>query len=368
MKNGEMQIFKTSLPKVKPDLEKPENLGFGKFFTDHMFVAQYSKAQKGWGDYKITPYASLALDPAASSLHYGQALFEGMKAFYQTDGSLVLVRPQFNYQRMRQGAERLCMQMPSEDVFLAGLSELVKIDRDWIPRTPGASLYLRPTLVATEAFLGVRPAEEFLFFIIACPVGSYFQEGQGFVKIWVEREYVRAAPGGLGSIKAAANYAGSLKAAERAKKMGYSQVLWLDVNRQNIEEVGTMNVFFKLGDEVVTPSLSGTILAGGTRDLVISWLRQNQIKVTERPVAWEEIKSAHQSGLLQEAFGTGTAAVISPIGVFGFGDNENLVLPLARDDGKSRAMDSLSTKLYQALTDIQYGRSPDSLNCIYKIL
>lgn len=329
-----------------------DQLGFGRYFTDHMFVASYSKAQ-GWHDAKVVPYGPLAIDPGAAVLHYGQALFEGLKAFRHKDGVAVF-RPRFNWKRMTDGAARLCMEAPPEELWQQGLRELLKVDRDWVPSAPGTSLYIRPTLIATEAFLGVRPSAEYLFFILLSPVGNYYAEGANAVRIWVEKEFTRAAPGGLGATKAAANYAGSLKAALKAKEKGYSQVLWLDVRKDHVEEVGTMNVFFVIGDEVVTPKLDGTILEGGTRQVVIDLLRRSGRKVTEREVKLSELRDAAAAGTLKEAFGTGTAAVISPIGELA---SDDFRLELKGED--AAGWGRVATDLYRQVTGIQTGALPD---------
>lgn len=348
-------ITKAGSTKKKPD---PKTLGFGKYFTDHMFVANYS-AQNGWHQAAVLPYAPFQLDPGASVLHYGQALFEGMKAFRQENGKVVLFRPEFNWQRMTAGAERLCMVAPPKELFLQGIEDLVKTDADWIPQQPG-SLYIRPTLIGTEAFLGVRPSDEILFFVILSPVGNYYAEGTAPIKIWVESNYLRAAPGGLGATKAAANYAGSLKAALEAKKKGYSQVLWLDHTRQYIEEVGTMNVFFVFDNEIVTPSLDGTILGGGVRSSVIELLQSWKLPIVERKLKISEVKEAFDKGTLKEAFGTGTAAVISPIGELA---TEAWKIQISSTNG----IGALSQKIYDELTGIQYGHREDKLGWLREI-
>jgi branched-chain amino acid aminotransferase len=350
-----ISVTKTTQPLQKPDAT---NLGFGQYFTDHMFVAKYSDA-KGWYESKIVPYGPLPMDPAASVLHYGQALFEGMKAFRQTNGDVALFRMEYNWHRMCQGAERLCMVAPPKELFLEGIRQLVKTDQDWIPESKGSALYIRPTLIGTEGFLGVRPSREYTYFIILSPVGSYYKSGLSPVGIWVEEDFTRACPGGLGATKAAANYASSLKAAYEAKKKDYPQVLWLDTTRTYVEEVGTMNVFFVFKNEIVTPSLEGTILAGGTRDSVIKLLKLWGKPVVERKVKLSEIREGAESGNLMEAFGTGTAAVITPVGELAA---KNWQVKI--NDGK---MGELTTKLYQDLTDIQYGNKPDSLNWIEKL-
>ncbi len=355
MENLNIEIQKNSNPGSKPDSSK---LGFGKHFTDHMFMAHFSKDQ-GWHDLKIKPFENLSLNPAACVLHYGQALFEGMKAYRWENGKVALFRPEFNWRRMVQGSERLCMQAPPKDIFLEGIKQLVGLDQDWVPDAPHSALYIRPTLVASEGFLGIRPSNEYLFFIILSPVGPYYAEGLAPVKIWIEKEFVRAAPGGLGSTKAAANYAGSLKASENAKSRGFTQVLWLDVHKKHIEEVGTMNVFFVFENEIVTPGLGGTILGGKTRDTAIQLLRKKGHTVNERKLSLEELKKAHQDGLLKEVFGTGTAAVISPVGKLGSDDFEMVI-----NDGETG---EISQQLYSDLTDIQYGRSPDENNWIVPV-
>ncbi|MBC7740821.1 MAG: branched-chain amino acid aminotransferase, partial [Bdellovibrionaceae bacterium] len=313
----------------------------------------------GWHSASVSPYKSFEIDPGASVLHYGQALFEGMKAFRQENGNVVLFRPEYNWQRMVNGAERLCMDAPPKELFLNGIKELVKMDLDWIPKQPG-SLYIRPTLIGTEAFLGVRPSNETLFFVILSPVSSYYAEGSAPINIWVETKYLRAAPGGLGNTKAAANYAGSLKAALEAKKKGYAQVLWLDTAREHVEEVGTMNVFFVFENEIVTPELGGTILGGGVRDSVIQLLKSWNLPIRERKLKLAEVLEASKNGKLKEAFGTGTAAVISPIGELG-SDNWKVNL------SPTKMMGPLSQKIYDELTGIQYGHREDKLGWLHQI-
>lgn len=350
-----IEIEKNHTPGSKPD---SSNLGFGKHFTDHMFVAKYSTAQS-WHDLKITPFENLSLTPAAGVLHYGQALFEGMKAYRWQNNDIALFRPEFNWKRMVQGSERLCMEAPPKEVFLEGIKQLVNIDRDWVPGAPHSSLYIRPTLIASEGFLGIRPSEEYLFFVILSPVGPYYSEGLAPVKIWIEKEFLRAAPGGLGNTKAAANYAGSLKASVRAKSKGYTQVLWLDVQKKYIEEVGTMNVFFVFDGKIVTPALEGTILGGKTRDTVIQILRAKGYNIEERKLSIEELTDANSKGHLKEVFGTGTAAVISPVGELASDDFKIII-----NDGKTG---EISGQLYDDLTNIQYGRTEDPHSWITKI-
>ncbi|XGC79778.1 branched-chain amino acid aminotransferase [Bdellovibrio bacteriovorus] len=355
MNSLEISVRRTLNPKALPS---SETLGFGKYFTDHMFLASYS-AKKGWYDARITPYEPLQLDPGAAVLHYGQALFEGMKAFRHEDGNCVLFRPEFNWQRMCEGAERLCMVAPPKELFIEGIKALIKVDEAWVPKDKGCSLYIRPTLIGTEGFLGVRPSDEYIFFTILSPVSSYFGAGAKPVKIWVEQDYTRACPGGLGSTKAAANYAGSLKAATEAKKKNYAQVLWLDIQREYVEEVGTMNVFFVFDNEIVTPSLEGTILGGGIRNSVIELLKGMNKPVVERKVKLQEIRDGAASGRLKEVFGTGTAAVISPVGELAAKD-WNIVI-------NNNEVGPVSQKLYDELTGIQCGQLPDNKNWLLKI-
>lgn len=345
-----VSITRSMSPKIRPSTDE---LGFGRFFTDHMFIAKYSQ-KKGWYSAEVVPYAPLQIDPCATVLHYGQALFEGLKAFRQHDGAIAVMRPQFNWQRMQKGCERLCMEAPPEDLFMSGLFALLETDKDWIPGEPGTSMYIRPTLIATEAFLGVRPAQEYLFFIVLSPVSSYYSEKSPAVRIWVEKEFCRAAPGGLGATKAGANYANSLKAALSAKEKGFAQVLWLDVSKTNIEEVGTMNVFFVIDGKVITPELTGTILEGGTRDISIELLRRAGLTVEERRLSLKELKEAAQSKRLSEAFGTGTAAVVAPIGELA-SDDFKIVFESLSEKG----MGPVAANLFKTITDIQRGTVTD---------
>ncbi|MCK5436613.1 MAG: branched-chain amino acid aminotransferase, partial [Desulfobulbaceae bacterium] len=288
--------------KPKPDESK---LGFGKFMSDYMFVMKYDES-KGWNDPVIRKYEDFSLDPAAMVLHYGQAIFEGLKAYRGKDGRIFLFRPTDNLNRMNISAERMCMARIPTDVVLDAMKQLVEVDQEWVPRVNGSSLYIRPALIATEAGLGVRPAAEYLFFIITGPVGAYYSEGFNPTRIYVEDKYVRAVPGGVGHVKTAGNYAASIMAAVEAHKLGYTQVLWLDaIKRKNIEEVGTSNIFFVIGDDLITPELSGSILPGITRDSVIQLARDWGIRVTERTISIDEVLSANEDGSLKEVFGTG---------------------------------------------------------------
>ena len=352
-----ISIETTSAPKMKP---RPEKMGFGKYFSDHMFMSDYSTS-RGWQNPRIIPYQHIQLDPGASVLHYGQAIFEGLKAFRGVDGKIRLFRPEKNWERLQASADRLCMEAPNSELFMEGLLQLVRTEQSWVPHDPGTALYLRPTLIGTESFLGVRASEKYLFYIITSPVAGYYGDGIAALKIWIERDYSRACPGGIGQAKAGGNYAASLRAALEAKKRGFAQVLWTDsAQHRLVEEVGTMNVFFVIGDRVITPNLSGTILPGvmrlSTIDLLTSWGR----KVEERPVELAEVLDAHKRGELKEVFGTGTAAQISPVSVLGTAEKSYTI----GEDGRAGA---LSRQLYKYFLDLNYGRTPDTLGWLVEV-
>lgn len=343
-----VHIELSSNKKTKPDENK---LGFGIHYTDHMFVLDYS-SDKGWHDPRVVPYGPVELDPAAKVFHYGQTIFEGLKAYRTEDGRILLFRPQKNFQRLNRSNERMSIPHLDEELALQGLQELLKVDQDWVPSAPGTSLYIRPYVFATQAALGVAPSTHYKFMIIMSPVGAYYAEGLNPVKIYVEDNYVRAVKGGVGEAKTAGNYAAGLKAQEGATDKGYSQVLWLDgVHRKYIEEVGSMNVFFKINGEIHTPALNGSILDGITRNSIIQLLKHWDIPVIERTISIEEIYEAGKNGTLEEAFGTGTAAVISPIGELYWREE---VLRIA--NGQTGP---LSGKLYDTLTGIQRGTIED---------
>ncbi len=353
----EIKLIKTDNPKTKPKDES--KLGFGKIFTDHMFVMDYSE-EKGWHDALIQPYAPLQMDPAAMVFHYGQAIFEGMKAYRTKDGRIVLFRPEKNMERTNSSNERLCIPEIDEDFCLKALCKLISVEKDWIPKSEGTSLYIRPFIIATEAHLGVKPSSTYKYMIILSPVGSYYPEGINPVKIYVEDKYVRAVKGGMGHTKTAGNYAASIKAQMVAKQRGYTQVLWLDgVERKYIEEVGTMNVFFKIDKKVITPALEGSLLPGVTRDSVITLLKHWNIPVEERRLSIDELYQANAQGKLEEAFGTGTAAVISPIGELNW---ESKIITIS--DGKTG---ELSQKLYDTITGIQKGELEDPFGWVYEV-
>ena len=344
-----IRITKAAQKKEKP---KDKDLAFGTDFTDHMFVVNFED-EKGWYDPRVEPYGPLALDPATAVLHYGQGLFEGLKAFRGKDGKIRLFRPDKHVARLNRTAEKMCIPTLDPDLVLKSFTTLVDIDRDWVPSTVGTSLYIRPTIIASEAFLGVRPAKEYLYFVILSPVGAYYPEGMAPVKIKVIDNYVRAVVGGLGEAKTSANYAASLHAAEDAKHEGFTQVLWLDgVHRKYIEEVGTMNIMMKIGDEIITPPLAGTILAGVTRDSVLSLTREWGLRVSERPITIDEVVEAAHKGTLQEVWGTGTAAVISPVGELSY-KGERIVV-------NGGGIGPLTQKLYDTIVGIQYGTAPDT--------
>ncbi|MNO60286.1 Branched-chain-amino-acid aminotransferase 2 [compost metagenome] len=333
------------------DKPKADELGFGKYFTDHMFMMDYS-AEQGWHDGRIVPYGPISLDPSAMVLHYGQEVFEGMKAYNTEKEGIVLFRPDMNVKRMNDSCDRLSIPQVDSEYVLGAIKQLIKIDQDWIPEGEGTSLYIRPFIIATEPCLGVRAAKQYQLLVIMSPVGSYYKEGIHPVSIYVEDHFVRAVRGGTGAAKTSGNYAAGIKAQEVAKELGYSQVLWLDgIENKYIEEVGSMNVFFKINGEVVTPELSGSILAGITRDSVIAMLRSWGVSVTERKISIEELFEAHRKGQLEEAFGTGTAAVISPIGSMKW--EEQQIEIAGGQIGES------ARKLYDSITGIQRGTLDD---------
>ncbi len=341
---------------AKPDQlkQKPTDeskLGFGDIFTDHMFLMDYESG-KGWFNPRIVPYGTLSIDPAAMAIHYGQEIFEGLKAYYGQDGGIYLFRSKRNFIRFNQSATRVCMPEVDIDLTMEGMKKLILLDREWVPRNPGTSLYIRPTMLATEPHLGVRPANNYLCFIIIGPVGAYYKEGLNPVKIYVEDKYIRAAMGGTGEAKTAGNYAASLLAAEEAKAKGFTQVMWLDASeRRYIEEVGTMNMFFVIEDEILTAPLTGSILPGITRDSVIHIVKDWGMKISERSLSIDDVISAAKDGRLKEAFGTGTAAVISPVGQITYKGEDHIVA-----GGK---MGELSQRLYNEIVDIQYANKKD---------
>lgn len=356
-----MEIKVLPLPdeKKKAKYDDESKLGFGRIFTDRMFIAEW-KAGAGWVDARIQPYAPFVLDPACLVFHYSQEIFEGLKAYKWQDGTIALFRPEMNARRFNLSAERLCMPEVPEELFREGIERLVSLERDWIPTSEGTSLYIRPTLIAVEPVLGVKPSEHYYFYVILSPVGAYYASGFNPVKIMVEDHYVRAVPGGTGEAKTGGNYASSLKAALEAKKKGFDQVLWLDgVQRRYIEEVGAMNMLFAYGNKVVTAPMTGSILNGVTRDSVLKLAESLGFVVEERQLDIFELVEDIRAGRVTEAFGSGTAAVITPVGTLNF-KGENYTVG-------GGGVGTLTRKLYDTLTGIQYGRIPDSFGWVRKI-
>ena len=353
----EISITLSKQLKQKPQDES--QLGFGRIFTDHMFLMNYEKG-KGWINPRIVPYGDFSMDPAAMVFHYGQAIFEGTKCYRRADGGLQLFRPEANLARMSNSAERMCMPRLDEETALEGLKQLINIEKDWVPHLDGTSLYIRPTMISLDAQLGVHAAHKYLFYIICSPVGAYYKEGLKPVGIYVEDSYVRAVRGGVGFAKAAGNYAASILAGEIAAQKGYAQVLWLDgVEQRYVEEVGSMNMMFAYGNKIVTPALNGSILPGITRNSIITLARQLGYEVEECRIPIDEVFADIKSGKCTEAFGTGTAAVISPVGELCMKDEKVTV-----GDGK---IGPVAQKLYDTLTGIQYGKLSDDNNWITKL-
>ena len=348
--NEPIRVSRAATKKPKP---KDKDLTFGTVFTDHMFVMDFQE-EKGWYDPRIEPYGPLSLDPAAAVLHYAQAVFDGLKAFRGKDGRVRLFRPQKHIERMNNSTRRMCIPPLDPEMALRSLVELVGLEKDWVPSTVGTSLYVRPTIIANEAFLGVRPAHSYIYYVILSPVGAYYPEGMNPVKILVVDKYVRAVEGGVGAAKTSGNYAASLYAAEEAKHAGFTQVLWLDGReRKYVDEVGTMNIMLKIGGEVITPPLtSGTILPGVTRDSALTLMREWGLRVAERQVSIDEVAQAAHRGTLEEVWGTGTAAVISPVGELAY-KGERIVVNQGR-------IGELTQKLYDAIVGIQYATAPDT--------
>ncbi|WP_418271517.1 branched-chain amino acid aminotransferase [Intestinimonas sp.] len=344
----EIKIQRATTLKPKPDFK---TLGFGKVFSDHMFLMNYTAGQ-GWHDPRIVPYGPFTLEPSAMVFHYAQEVFEGLKAYRTADGRIQLFRPIDNARRLNDSCERLCIPAIDENLFVEAVKTLVAVDREWVPDQPGTSLYIRPFIIATDASLGVHASHTYLFCIITGPVGAYYAEGINPVRIYVEDDDVRAVKGGTGYTKCGGNYAASIRAGERAEKQGYAQVLWLDgVHRKYIEEVGSMNVMFKVGGKIITPQLTGSVLPGITRRSCLELLRDWGYAVEERLITAQELFDAADSGKLEEAWGTGTAAVISPIGEMGWEGRHGVV--------NGGEIGSLTHKLYDTLVGIQWGTEPD---------
>jgi branched-chain amino acid aminotransferase len=350
-----MQISTTTTDALK---QKPDDtkLGFGTLFTDHMFNMDYHP-DKGWHNPRIEPYAAIHMDPSTMVLHYGQGIFEGLKAYRTASGNIQLFRPKDNFNRLNRSARLLCIPEMDEAFALEALKQLLAIEKSWVPGAPQTSLYIRPTIIATDPFLGVRASYTYRYFVILSPVGAYYPEGFNPVKIWVTEEHVRAVPGGVGEAKTIGNYAASLLAGEKAHHEGYTQVLWLDgIERKYIEEVGSMNIFFVIDNELITPKLTGSILPGITRDSVLQLAKSWDMKVSERKISIDDVMAAQESGQLQEIFGSGTAAVISPVGELKYKDKVITV-----GNGK---VGSLAKRLFETIMAIQYGTAEGPMGWI----
>ncbi len=353
-----MQITVKRAEQLKP--HPPEDkLGFGINFTDHMLNLDYDTAS-GWHSPRIEPYAPIVMDPSTMVLHYGQAVFEGLKAYRTQGGEIQLFRARDNIARLNRSCRALCIPELDPDFLMTSLKELLRLEQAWVPGAPQTSLYIRPTVIATDNFLGVRASDTYRYFVILSPVGAYYAEGFNPIKIWVTRRHVRAVRGGLGEAKTPANYAASLYAGEDAHKHGYTQVLWLDgVEQKYVEEVGSMNIFFVIDDEILTPALNGSILPGITRDSVLQLARHWGLKAAERDITIDEVMQAHSDGKLQEVFGSGTAAVISPVGELKYDDQQITI-------GQGR-VGPVAQRLFDAITAIQYGKGDDPLGWVEKI-
>ncbi|MEC1622299.1 branched-chain amino acid aminotransferase [Bacillus mojavensis] len=339
---------KITSKKEKPD---PSSLGFGKYFTDYMFVMDYEE-EKGWHHPRLTPYAPIMLDPSSSVFHYGQAVFEGLKAYRTEDGRVLLFRPEQNIKRLNRSCQRMSMPPVDEELVLEALTQLVELEKEWVPREKGTSLYIRPFVIATEPSLGVKASKNYTFMIVLSPVGSYYGDQLQPINIYVEDEFVRAVNGGVGNAKTSGNYAASLQAQQKANELGYDQVLWLDaIEKKYAEEVGSMNIFFVINGEVVTPALSGSILSGITRASAIELIRSWGIPVREEKISIDDIYAASARGELTEVFGTGTAAVVTPVGELNIHGRTMIV--------NDRQIGEISKKLYQTITDIQLGKVKD---------
>jgi len=352
----QIKIELTKNPKQKPDMN---NLPFGTYFSDHMFLMNYELG-KGWINPRIVPYAPFTLDPSCMVFHYAQEIFEGLKAYRTVDGDIQLFRPDENFKRMNISAERLSIPPVDVDFCIEALKKLIEIDRDWIPTTDASSLYIRPFIFATDEHVGVHASHTYIFAIILSPSGSYYPEGLNPVKIMIEDEDVRAVRGGTGFTKCGGNYAASLRAGERAAKKGYTQVLWLDgVHRKYIEEVGAMNIIFKINGKIVTPELQGSVLPGITRKSVLQITKEWGYEVEERLISVDEVIEAAENGTLEEIFGTGTAAVVSPVGELAYKGKKYVIA--------GGGIGELTQRLYDELTGVQWGKRPDTHNWITKV-
>lgn len=342
--------------------QKPQDeskMGFGKLFTDYMFEMDYN-LDKGWHDARVVPYHNFSFDPSTSVFHYGQEIFEGLKCYRRADGGIQLFRPRDNFARMNVSAERMAIPQFDAELALEGLVQLLKVEKDWVPHTEGASLYIRPTIIATDAMLGVHASHNYKFYIILSPSGAYYAGGLAPVDIYVEDQYVRAVRGGIGFAKTGGNYAASIRAGEVAEQKGYTQVLWLDgVEQKYVEEVGAMNMMFLIDNKIITPQLNGSILPGITRDSILKLAKHLGYETEEKRLAIQEVFDAAHTGKLEEAFGTGTAAVVSPVGGLCWNEEKLLI-----NNGE---IGPVAQKLYDTLTGMQYGKIEDAFNWIVKV-
>lgn len=349
-----LDIKITKVQKSRIQQLDPSNVQFGKLYSDHMLVVHYENGE--WKQPEIVPFQNLSLSPATTFIHYGQAIFEGVKAYKDPQGNPIIFRPYDNWKRMNRSAERMAMPDIPSEIFVEGMKALVELDKDWVPSGEGTSLYIRPFMFATDEFIGVRPAEKFTFMIITSPAGPYYAKP---VSIFVQDQYVRAFPGGIGYTKAAGNYGASMYPTMKIRQMGYDQILWTDgFEHKFVQEIGTMNVFFVMGDKVVTPDAGDTILEGVSRDSVITLLKEKGVAVEERPVSIDEIVDAYKNGQLKEAFGTGTAASIAPIAEMTYKENVITLPPVENWETVNW--------LKKELDDIRYGRKKDSYGWICK--
>ncbi len=354
-----MEQITIKIKERRENIRFPDELGFGKIFTDHIFEMNYTQ-EKGWHGSTIKPLADIPMHPGTMFIHYGQSIFEGLKAYKTKDGEAVLFRPDEHFKRLNRSAKRICIPEVDVKFMINALKELINIERDWIPTGEGESLYVRPFVYGSDPFLGVNPASSYKLIILLSPVGAYYPEGFKPIKILVQDDYVRAVRKGLGECKTPANYAASLLAGEKAMEQGYTQVLWLDgVELKNIEEVGTMNIFINMKDEIVTPKLNGSILPGITRKTVIQLLKEWDMNIVERDITIDEVVEKYDSGDLLGVFGSGTAAVISSVGWLTFKGKKMVI-----NEGKAG---KLALKLFEEITSIQYGLKEDTHNWIYKV-
>ena len=346
-------VEESRLPEVDFD-----NLGFGRTFSDHMLTVDYKDGS--WGRPEIIPFQELSFSPALATLHYAQAVFEGLKAYYAGEGTVNLFRLEDHYRRMANSCERMCIPPIDEATFTAGIKELIRIDHGWVPKEKGKALYIRPLIFATDEILSVRVSDTYKFLVLTSPVGAYYSEGFNPVSLLTAKHYSRAVEGGPGEAKTAGNYAASLLPAKKAKELGFTQVLWLDAKEHKyVEEVGTMNIFFKIDGKIITPKLTGSILPGITRRSAIAMAKAWNMEVEERRVAIDEVFEAHRNGTLEEVFGTGTAAVVSPVGKIQH-DDEQIVI----NDGKTGPF---VRKLYDTITGMQYGDVADTHNWVTSV-